>query len=65
MTFPKILWYGTPKTNGNPLRFEPDMQPYAALSLLHSRPGDDQTVNAERPAREARPRRRILRSKRV
>lgn len=42
------------------------MQPFAALSLLHSRPGHDQTVNAERPAREARARRRpVLRSKRV
>ena len=64
MTFPKILWYGTRKTNGNPLRFEHPMQPYAALSLLHSRPGHDQQVASERPAREAR-RRRILRSKRV
>ncbi|MEI6689515.1 MAG: hypothetical protein WCN97_09195 [Thermoleophilia bacterium] len=42
------------------------MQAYAALSLLHSRPDADQTVNAERPAREVRARRRpALRSKRV
>lgn len=40
------------------------MQPYAALSLLHSRPGHYHQVETERPAREAR-RRRILRSKRV
>lgn len=42
------------------------MQAFAALSLLHSRPGVDQQVNAERPVREARSRRRsVLRSKRV
>ena len=37
------------------------MQPYAALSLLHSRPGSD--LAAEQPARAKR--RRVLRSKRV
>lgn len=41
------------------------MQPLAALSLLHSRPGRDHEVNAERPAREVRARRMALRSKRV
>jgi hypothetical protein len=42
------------------------MQPFAALSLLHSRPDADQQVNPERPAREVRARRRrVLRSKRV
>jgi hypothetical protein len=42
------------------------MQAFAALSLLHSRPDSDHQVNAERPAREVRARRRsMLRSKRV
>ena len=47
------------------------MQPYAALSLLHSRPNAEQLVNPERlvhlerPANQVRTRRFALRSKRV
>ena len=40
------------------------MQPYAALSLLHSRPGRSTTASEERPVERSRVR-RILRSKRV
>ena len=41
------------------------MQPYAALSLLHSRPNAEQLVNPERPANQVRTRRFVFRSKRV
>ena len=41
------------------------MQPYAALSLLYSRPNAEHLVHLERPANQVRTRRFALRSKRV